>query len=630
MTRLIAGGLVLALGGCLTDPATDIPETRSEAARFLAQATFGTDETSLQRVMTIGYAAWIDEQFALQPAFTYRAFFERREAAIRTDQPASTWLKAGPEQVMEAFYTRALTDKAQLRARVAFALSEIFVVSYQDTVLAKIAPSMVAGFADTLDTGVSGTYRELLEAVSKSPAMGHYLTFRGNAKELPAVGRYPDENYAREIMQLFSIGLHELNPDGTTKLDSKGQAIETYSRSDIQGLSKVFTGWSNYRSPAFAAVAEAQCFYWMDACHDPEGNYHPMVAYPSYHSTSVKTFLGVTIPAQDPPNPEADMAMALDRLANHPNTAPFISRQLIQRLVSSNPSPEYVGRVASKFTETGGSIKETVKAILLDEEARGPVTLIAPEAGKLREPILRLTAIIRAFKLESHTLSPSQSPLDATGSTRQGYVSVGDTSSTSTSFGQMPFNAPSVFNFFRPGYTPTQSQASARQLVAPEMQLVNEASIPGYVNAVQDLLVNGIGPSSIVDTDGQCGAFTAQVQQYIQALDPKVAANKTLQSTAANCQLETLGQRSIRLQMGEQRALAYDVPTIVQHVADRLQGGSLTGALKQAMTSALSTIDVPAPNDSQTNGDAINSALDKRVWTAILMVAVSPEFLVTK
>ena len=324
------------------------------------------------------------------------------------------------------------------------------------------------------------------------------------------------------------------------------------------------------------------------------------------------------------------MAIALDRLATHPNTAPFISRQSIQRLVSSNPSPEYVGRVASKFTETGGSIKETVKAILLDEEARGPITLIAPEAGKLREPILRLTSIIRAFKLESHTLSSSQSPLDATGSTRQGYVSVGDTSSTSTSFGQMPFNAPSVFNFFRPGYTPTQSQASARQLVAPEMQLVNEASIPGYVNAVQDLLINGIGPISIVDTDGQCGAFTAQVQQYIQALDPKVAANKTLQSTAANCQLETLGQRSIRLQMGEQRALAYDVPTIVQHVADRLQGGSLTGALKQAMTSALSTIDVPAPNDSQTNGDAINSALDKRVWTAILMVAVSPEFLVTK
>lgn len=624
-------GLAIAcLSGCVTDDGSAKPESRAEAWRFLTQATFGPDEVNVDRLMTIGYDAWIDEQFSLHPSITYRDFFTRRDAEIKADHPDDGSAKAGAEQVVEAFYTRALMDKAQLRARLAFALSEIMVVSFNDDILGMVAPQMVAGYMDTLDSALDGSYRDLLEAVAKSPAMGQYLTYRGNTKEVPSVGHFPDENFAREIMQLFSIGLYELNSDGSKRLDAQGNPIETYTSDDVKGLAKVFTGWGNYRGAAYSSVSESSCFFWQKECQDPEGFYQPMGAYPTYHSVSEKKFLGITIATQDTPSPQADLTTALDRLATHPNTAPFISRQLIQRLVTSNPTPDYVARVAERFTATGGNIKEVVKAILMDDEARGPITLVAPEHGKLREPILRLTALLRAFKFTSATTGQSVSPLDAANATRLDYVALGNTSDPATSWGQAPLYSPTVFNYFRPGYTPPQGGAAAKGMVVPEMQLVNESSVTGYVNAVQDLLTNGMGPSVVADLDGQCGAYTLEVQQYIQALDPKVPANKALQDAAAKCKLETLTQRSVAMQLVEQRAMAYDPSTLTQHIADRLLGGNMTDKLRQAMISTLSTLDVPALSSQQPNGDEINSALDKRVWTAILMVAVSPEFLVTK
>lgn len=627
---VLCSAWIFSMCGCLQDTAGDKPKDRTEATRFLTQATFGPDETNISRVMAVGYEAWLDEQFALQPSFTYRDFMTHRDAEIKADNPSDATAKARPDQVLEAFYTRALTDKAQLRARVAFALSEIFVVSLADDALFIYGPQMVAGYMDVLDTGLDGTYRQLLEAITKSPAMGQYLTYRGNTRELPSVGHFPDENYAREIMQLFSIGLYELNSDGSIKLNAQGQPQETYTSDDIKGLAKVFTGWANYKGPAYASVADALCLAWTAECRDPEGMYHPLVEYPAYHSTSEKRFLGVTIPAQDTPSAQASLTVALDRLATHPNTAPFISSRLIQRLVTSNPSPAYIARVAQRFTNTGGNIKEVVKAILMDDEARGQATLVDPAHGKLREPVLRLTALLRAFKFSSPTLSVSSSPLDASGWNRTPYVAIGNTSDTGTSWGQSPLFSPSVFNFFRPGYTPPQSQISNAHMVAPEMQIVNETTVSGYANAVLDLLANGIGPSFVTDADGLCGAYTTKMQQYIQSLDPKVAANKALQDAAASCKLETLTQRGVTLQLAEQRNMASDSAILTQHIADRLLGGAISDPLRQLVISTLDTIVVPQPDQTQSNSDAINSALDKRVWSAIAMVAVSPEFLITK
>lgn len=627
---LLCSAWIFSMAGCLQETGGDKPQDRAEASRFLNQATFGPDELNVDRLMTIGYEAWIDEQFALKPSFTYRDFFTRRDAEIKADNPADPTAKAKPDQVLEAFYTRALTDKAQLRARVAFALSEIFVVSLADETLSVLAPGKVAGYMDTLDAGLDGSYRDLLEAVSKSPAMGQYLTYRGNTKESPSLGHFPDENYAREVMQLFSIGLYELNLDGSIKVNAQGRPIETYTNDDIKGLAKVFTGWSDYRGPAYAGVADNLCMSWAPECRDPEGLYRPMMAYPAYHSTSDKSFLGITIAAQDTPSPQASLTAAMDRLATHPNTAPFVSRQLIQRLVTSNPSAEYIARVAQRFVSTGGNIKEVVKAILLDQEARGQASLNAPEHGKLREPVLRLTALLRAFKFSSPTLSMSSSPLDAANWVRTPYLAIGNTSDAAGSWGQTPLMSPSVFNFFRPGYTPPQSQVSSEHLVAPELQTSNETTVTGYVNAALELLLYGIGPASVADSDGRCGAFTPQIQQYIQSLDPKVPANKALQAAAANCQLDTLSQRNVTLQLAEQRAMAYDAGTLTQHIADRLLGGVISDGLRQSVINTLNTLLVPQPDAMQSNGMAINTALDQRVWVAIEMIAVSPEFLITK
>ena len=330
--RTLAAGVLLgSLWGCpFQNP--DFPSSRADAWRFLTQATFGPDEASIDDVMASGYSSWIDQQFAMQPSFTFRAFMTQRNAEMMASGG-----KAGPQQVVDAFFTRALTDKAQLRARAMFALSEVFVVSFSDSALAEAAPEMVAGFADTLDSGLEGNYRQLLESVAKSPAMGQFLTYRGNFMELPGIGHYPDENFAREVMQLFSIGLYELNADGTVKLGANGKPIETYTSDDIKGLAKVFTGWSNYRGGKYASMDASICFAWTTDCRDPEGFYKPLVAYPAFHSVSDKTFLGMTIPAQSQPSPQASLTAALDKIAAHPNVAPFFCKQLIQRMVTYDP-----------------------------------------------------------------------------------------------------------------------------------------------------------------------------------------------------------------------------------------------------------------------------------------------------
>lgn len=576
--------MALSLAACPLDQTVpgDLPESRLEAWRFLSQATFGATEADVNHLSSVGYSAWIDEQLATPSAMSYRAYFEARDQELRQSGASASDL-----QVLEAFYTRAVTDPAQLRNRVALALSEIFVVSFVDPKIWAM-PQLMVGYLDMLDRGVDGTYRELLGAVSTSPAMGQYLSFRSNAKENASIGLSPDENYAREILQLFSIGLYQLNPDGTLKLNANGEPIETYTNDDVKGLAKVFTGWGQYKGSAYASASEWHCFYMFPDCIDPEGLYQPMVPYPNYHSTSEKRFLGTTIAAQDNPDTAGDLRTALDAIASHPNTAPNFCRQLIQRLVTSNPSAAYVQRVSTRFLETQGSIKETVKAILLDVEARSTAAMYMTEQGKLREPVLRLTAVMRAFKVKSASLPDNG--VTATLSSVP-HLDMGLTSDAGASLGQTPFYSPSVFNFFRPGYVLPQSETAKLNLVAPEFQLVSETSVSGYVNTIKDLLTDGIGNHVLVDN---------------------------------------VWQRGVRLDVSEQRALAYDAHGLVTHIADRLLGGSISPELSQTILDVLDTMPVPSLDSTQSNGEAINAALDQRARAAILLIAASPEFMIQR
>ncbi len=556
-----------ATAGSANAPA-DRPASLAEAARFLTQASFGPGADANELVFKLGYSAWIDRQFAL-PATSHRAYWEAADAAIKLANPLKS---AAQDQVWELFWKQAATGSDQLRQRVAFALAQIFVISAVDGNIGN-QPRAMAAWLDMLGDKGFGTYRELLQSVSMHPMMGLYLTSLHNQKADNS-GRVPDENYAREVMQLLSIGVARLNPNGTPVLVN-GNTVDTYGPADITGMARVFTGWS------FACGAtDNGCFYngSTGGVSNPDRYIKPMQAYPQFHSTEAKNFLGVTIPAQGVADPAASLKVALDTLANHPNTAPFISRQLIQRLVTSNPSPDYVLAVASVFADNGagvrGDLKAVIKAILTHPEAR----VQSDSQGKLREPVLRLSAYLRAFPHTSDT----------------GNWKVGNTDSVGTALGQTPLRAGSVFNFYRPGYVPGGTQAKAAGLVAPEMQLLNESSASGWVNYMRDNIGSGVG-------------------QF----------NGTVNGVALN-------RRDLQRDWSYEMALAPRSVELVSVIVDRLLYSQASAGLSSEIVTTINKIAIPVLLPNGGNLAAVNAAKRNRVNAAILIALASPEFQVQK
>lgn len=461
-----AGALALASlaacggGGGGSDTSGPAPATVSDrqASRFLAQASMGATRAQIARVRSLGYAGWLDEQFALETDITRWKWLTDNSFQAADNRNGL----AGFDPVV---WRKLIASPDTLRQRVTLALSEILVVGIDGLVNGGGWRAFAgAAWLDMLEAHAFGNLRALLGAVSTSVQMGLYLTYKGNAKANASTGALPDENYARELMQLFTIGLVELEADGTTKLVG-GQPVETYGPDDIAGLARVFTGWDLDLVASDATT--------------PDYHQRPMRQVASRYETGAKSFLGLTIPAGTAA--QAALDAALDHLCAHANLAPFWSRQLIQRLVTSNPSPAYVRRVATVFANDGngqrGNLKAVLRAILLDAEARDDSALANPQAGKLREPILRFTAWARAFG--------AQSPSGAWG--------IGNTSDASTRLGQSPLRSPSVFNFFRPGYVPPNSGIGTAGLVAPEFQITHESSVVGYINYMQVTVSAGRG-----------------------------------------------------------------------------------------------------------------------------------------
>jgi uncharacterized protein (DUF1800 family) len=414
----------------------------------------GATQADLDALTSRGYEAWLDAQFNAPRSLSHFDWLLSKGYGVAADRYQSAGLDA-------TIWRKLLGSPDVLRQRVVLALSEIFVVSATglNTAWAKFA---LAAYLDMLEERAFGTYRELLGAVSLSCAMGVYLNMRGNQKGDPKTGRQPDENYAREVMQLFSIGLLQLNPDGSPKTLADGRAQYTYNQEHVTALAQVFTGWDFNTTNVNASPAFMR---------------EPMRHIAARFATGDKSVLGVAIPASAD-GPTA-LNKALDVLADHPNVGPFIGRQLIQRLVCSNPSPAYVARVSAVFANNGrgqrGDLKAVIRAILLDPEAISPPA--GPASGKLREPVLRFVQWARTFGVTS--------PSDA--------WAVGDTSNPSSRLGQSPLRSPSVFNFFRPGYLPPDSALGTNAVTAPEFQLCNETTVAGYLNFMQSVIQNGIG-----------------------------------------------------------------------------------------------------------------------------------------
>ncbi|MBK7260376.1 MAG: DUF1800 family protein [Rubrivivax sp.] len=560
---------VVSAKAALAAAVLDKPASFDEAARFASQASFGLNDALLARLNQIGYSAWIDEQFAL-PATSHRLTWEAKDAAIRLADPNPN---ADDEQVLESFWQQAVTGPDQLRQRVAYALSQIFVISMVDGNVGN-EPRAVAAWLDMLGDKGLGNYRQLLESVSLHPMMGLYLSHLRNQKANARTGRVPDENYGREVMQLFSIGLVQLNADGSPRLDANGRPIDSYGPADISGMARVFTGFS-WACPAHP---NNSCFYSGSSNNvsDPDRSFKPMLGYPQFHSTEEKHFLGVTIAPQAVADPAASLRVALDTLHAHPSVGPFIGRQLIQRLVMSNPSPAYIAAVAAAFANNGagvrGDMKAVIKAVLLNPEARR----LSSTSAKVREPVLRLAAYLRAFPHRSDT----------------GNWRVGTTDAVASSLGQTPLRAPSVFNFYRPGYVSPNSLSGAAGLVAPELQLVHETSTAGYVNYMRDNVASGVG-------------------QY----------NGTVGGVVFN-------RRDIQPDFSAELALASNANALVSRVVSKLISGYVTRSLAATVAGAVSSITIPAPNGN--NQAQIDNAKRARVNAAVLLVLASPEFQVQK
>ncbi|QSI76237.1 DUF1800 domain-containing protein [Niveibacterium microcysteis] len=467
-----------------TTPTPVASPTPGEAARFLEQASFGPTQASINALSTSNFSAWLDAEFA-KPQTLHKTTVDQLQAGLAAGKSLDQ------SHFFESFWKQAVTGDDQLRQRVALALSEIFVVSFDGNLSQNIRG--MASYYDMLGRNAFGNYRQLIEDVAMHPMMGIYLSHLRNQKENPAKGRVPDENFAREVMQLFSIGLYELNADGTQKLGSDGKPIETYTNDDVTGLAKVFTGWS-WAGPDTGD----ERFWGWGADADPDREVKSMQGYTQFHSLSEKKFLGVTVAAQSKADPAGSLKPALDRLYNHANVGPFIGKQLIQRLVTSNPSPAYVSRVSAAFANNGqgvrGDMKAVIRAVLLDPEARDASYAVRDDFGKVREPIVRLGHFLRAFNATSAS----------------GRYLIGNTDSNSSALGQSPLRSPSVFNFYRPGYVPPGTALADRALVAPEFQITNETSIAGYLNFMQGAVASGVGSATNNVRDVQPD-FTAEL-----------------------------------------------------------------------------------------------------------------------
>ena len=447
---------------------------RMDASRFLAQATLGANRRLIDEVAQMHFEDWIDQQFEIEPTSYHETLLNIYTEIFliyidNGNDPNHFRCRPKWYQSNYAWWQMIITGEDLLRQRVALALSEILVVSKRSAL--EDYGWAIASYYDIFVNNAFGNYQDILTEVSFHPAMGNYLSHLNNPKSNPAENAFPDENYARELMQLFSLGVHKLNQDGSVQVDDDGAPIPAYDNVAVDGLAKVFTGLGagevsecgNVFAPAFGLNIKN-----IDMTV-------PMQMYEEWHEQGPKTlFDDIVIPGDQ--TGLQDIEQAIDHIFAHPNVGPFLAQRLIQRLVKSNPSPEYIFRVAEAFNDNGagvrGDMQAIIKAILLDPEARDCAPMQLEENGRLREPILRYTHFARAmdkFPVEGRYWETGAPMLEATG--------------------QHPMHAPSVFNFFQSDFAP-QGPIAEAELVAPEYQILNSVTSTEYFNLVDDWAVH--------------------------------------------------------------------------------------------------------------------------------------------
>lgn len=556
-------------GGFVTSVA--VPGHQAEASRFLQQATYGATPSEIGRVASLGYAGWIDDQFT-RPATLHLEVHQGLQAelgphfTLQADRDCQFSYGCNLSR-HDAWTQIAVNGNDQLRQRVAFALSQFFVISdASDNV--GYSHLAVSDYYDSLAVNAFGSHRALLEDIALHPLMGRYLGMLQNEKANPSRNTEPDENFAREVMQLFSIGLVELNLDGTPRRDANGNTIPTYNNEVITNFARAMTGWN------FGGAAS--WFVWEDNVKLP-GLIRPMTPWAAYHDTGAKTLFPGTSLASGR-TADADLKSALDALADHPNVGPFLAKHLIQRLITSNPSPAYVGRVATVFNDNGASVRgdmrAVVRAILLDEEARSMTIAARDEFGKVKEPMLKLTAVWRAFAAQGQTVATAAgAPTRALLRNRGAGVDMGQT----------VMSSPSVFNFYRPNYQPP-GEFRRRGLVAPELQILNEATAMATFNHWHGRLFQmDRDDATIPTTTGDARFYTAR----------------------------------FRLDLSAEKALAVSPGALADRLNLLLMAGRMGPAMRQVLVDA-------------AYATSMNDGGGDRVEDMVFLIASSPQFAVQR
>jgi uncharacterized protein (DUF1800 family) len=550
----------------------------NEAARFLLQGQLSASDAEISTVRGGTFADYLQQQYAKPPGQTGWDWLESRGYGVSDKR--RYFFNTYPADFM--IWNQLFTLQDSLRKRVALALSEFFVASLQSAEF-NWRSHAYAQYWDLLVQNAFGNYRQLLEDVTLNPAMGDFLNTKGNQKE-DGKGRLPDENYGREVMQLFSIGLYQLNLDGTEKTGANGKKLESYTQDDVTNIARTFTGYDYDNAVGKQSVNVVKDdggleTYKLDS---RESVRRRMLVDPKKHSTLAASFLGATVPA-DPKGESGPAALkiALDTLFNHPNVGPFFGKQMIQRLVTSNPSPAYVARVASAFNNDGegvrGNLRAVWTAVLLDDEARNPQNAADPNFGKLREPMLRFVQWGRSFGLSS-----------AAGSWK-----LFETTGAADKLGQSPLRSPSVFNFFRPGFVPPSTALANTMSPAPEFQIVNETTVGGYLNYMQNVIRNGF---EVPEAD-------------LPYQDYKVYTKDIVASYAR--ELELVG----------------DAAALVKRINLVMCAGQLSGSTQTIIINALNATPLPP---STATPDAVKNAKLDRISAAVLLTMASPEYLVQK
>jgi uncharacterized protein (DUF1800 family) len=587
-----------------------IAYTPNDASRFLQQSQLNASDSEIAAVSATTFAAYLQQQYAKPIGQTGVQWLNAR--GYNAENINNYAFTTYPAEYM--IWNQLFTSQDSMRKRMALGLSEFFVASLQSAEF-NWRSHAYAHYWDILVRNAFGNFRQLLEDVTLSASMGYYLNTKGNQKENPATGRVPDENYGREVMQLFTIGLYKLNIDGSVQTDGSGKKLESYTQSDVTNIARVFTGYdfdvraTDRRTIVYERNSSGVIVPASYTLENIDSVIRPMALTESRHSTLAATFLGTTIPANTPG--AAALKIALDTLFNHPNVGPFFGAQMIQRFVTSNPSPAYIARVAAAFNNNGAGVRGDLKAvwtaIFLDDEARKTYTVntaplpaptdpaairtfegrlnrnISDKAfGKLREPMLRFVQWGRTFGL-----GPTNAAYQ--------YWKIDETGNASNSLGQSPLRSPSVFNFFRPGFIPPSSALAATNTTAPEFQLVNETTVGGYLNFMQNVLRSGFrsyrSPSVPEDSypEGQ-GYLLHTAATYLPEL-----------------------------------AVVADASALVKRVNLLMAAGQISEATQALMITAINSMPV-----NSTNAATLATQKMDRVAAAVLMVMASSEYLIQK